>query len=83
VTNHSRETWHGYECASPGCPERGDGRTGVVLDVRLPGPPREWFVVVCPTCATPMRLTTHWPALPSGHGSRGDWDLLLEGAPRG
>ncbi len=77
MTDH----WYGYECMNgAGCPEVPRG--GVVLDLRLPGPPRTPAPVMpCPACSAPMSFRGYWPATEGGYGSRADGAPAVTGGP--
>lgn len=72
------DRWYSYECMNPECPTSFlNGKTGVVLDIRLPGGEVPYgdepsFKIPCPMCREPMRWGAHWEATEAGYGSRGD-----------
>jgi|SRR5579883_1022455 len=68
-----QDWWFAYECCHGDCPETQDGRTGLVLDVRISDPngDRREPEIPCPSCKRPMHFRGRWHACSNGYGSRG------------
>jgi hypothetical protein len=67
-----QDWWFAYECCKGDCPEAQEGRTGVVLDIRLSDPAGDRAApeIPCPSCKRPMHFSARWRACSNGYGSR-------------